>query len=573
MTDRRTVTVLAAGWLGPVVAAVAAALILRSWTGPWDTVRGSTDAWLLAHVHRVLLTGSWPAAVATSMIPNTTWNPLFPAICATVSAASGLPPTGVGHAVAAGAWGFALVALFALWRAVGERAVGERAVGERAGGARAGGGWALGALGAGGLLFPPVVTTASMARYDTLGMALVLGAGALAAAALRVPAGGRGAAVRWGLAGLCAGLAHLAREFLVGPALGGLGVALLVLATRPVSPPERRWRSVGVATAALAAGLLAGLVPLPLALGVSPAGGWQALLGFGVHNRFGAGRPMVEVLYLHRLALPLAAGALGLVLAAVRGPGRAPARILLGILLPYGAFLLSRQQSPQYYLLAHALLLSGLAGWVAWVPWPPVRTVVALAGLGGAILLVREPVPASLVSGAASRTFFHSEGWPAWPDEPLDLVERALSSAPARPLLFVSGTVENLDALATIRYERPVGFLFREWAAEIPQAASLYEGETVRIVWVEDPTREMVPPDGATLVDTWTTDHLVARVWDLPAPARAPSREEPCARGGHYRGACLQAAWLAGGQAEVRTRMLREVAASPGLRSRARMGW
>ena len=545
-------------------AMVAGVVVLSLWLGHFSQVRGSTGAWLALHVERVLLVGDFQAAAGTSMIPNTIYDPLYPAMVAGLCAIwpGGADPVWVGHAVSAASLVLGGCLLVGLWRHIG--------------------GWPTALLASLSLAFPPLVSTAGMVRYDLLAVALVLGVAGLGSTAV-----GRVGLWRWAWVGLLAGLAYDTREFMLAPA-GGALVALALLdgwqARRWLRPRKARRRRILVPLV-VAGGLLLGMAALPLALGLSPLGGLEALLGYGGRGQFGSGRPMSEVLYVDRFWLPLLLGLGGLGVAAWRGRQRAAAVALLGTLAPYALFLVSSQQSPQYYLLAHVLILSGWAGWLLLLPargpalgalrlprgWLRLGVAALLVSLLAPWMLRRAPL--LMVSGRANTTPFHSEAWPAWPDEPLELLQWALQQAPAQPLLVVSGTVENMDALAAIHSGRPVAFLFREWTDRLDEALRIYDGEDVLVLSVESPERQHPRWPGDQVLGQMTTPNLGAQLSRVPGERRDPRAEDPCIHGGVIRGACLQREWLAGGQEAVRRRILAEAARRQGLLGSRMLWW
>jgi len=522
--------------------------LIWGWMGRFDLVRGSTEAWIVAHVQRVLLAGDYAAASGAGMIPNTTWNPLYPALLAASSWALGCSPAVAGHVLAAASLGLAAAALAHLWR----RAAG-----------------AVPATLAGLAVFlPPVFLTATMVRYDLPALALALGCACCALRALE-----RGGWLSWILAGLLAGLAYNTREFVGAPAGGCLVLALGLHLW--LQRPRQRLRATARAVLATAGGLVLGVVPLPLALGLSPLGGLGALMGFSLHNEFGSQRSVAQVLQLSQLWVALMVGLLGLLAAAVfaRSPARRRAALLIwGLLLPCGVFFLSKQQSPQYYLLPQLLVAAGAAGLAA---LPPRRWQQGLlVGLGALLLLPWALV--GIASGLGDRPpgpGLHSEAWPCAPQEPAQVMDWALERAADAPLVAISGKVENLDALSAIHHGRPVAFLFREWADRLQETVEIYEGGEVLLLTVEGQGMEPVLPQEGELLDELRTPTLRALLFRLPGAVRQGSLEPPCARGGQIRGACLQVEWLAGGQEAVRERMLELARERQGLQGPGRMWW
>jgi len=520
--------------LAPVVM-LAAVLALQALVGGFGQLTGSTEAWLMAHVARVMMVGDYAAATGISMIPNTTWNCSYPALVAGLAGLSGAHPTAVGQTISAAAFGLAMLALARCWWSAGglESAVA--------------GGLAL--------LFPTAVLTATMARYDAMAICLVLCAGWATIHALE---GDRLWA--WALAGLAAGLTFNTREFMLAPALGGIGVGGLVLGWSCWRGESRRvWRPFA-ALGSVLLGLLLGLVPLPLALGLSPLSGLDAWRSYSLHNQFGHPTPVTELLYLDMIGPALALGAGGLVLALLR-PGRPGGRraawVLLGMLAPYGLFLLSRQQSPQYYLLGHVLVLSGAAGLVGALPRRWAR-IGAVALLLGACLpwIARKLQPGDQPRGP-DPTRLHSEAWPVEPHHPSAVIGWGLEYAASRPIVVMSGAVENIDALTRLEHDRPVAFLFREWTDRIDDAVTLYDGEDVLFLFVERREHWSVPEVAGMRIDRMESGPLIAELWVIPGRVDTRRREEPCTHGRtNIRGACLQKVWLEGGDDAVRERIL-----------------
>ncbi len=524
-------------WALLVPLAMVAAVMLVEWgMGGFGRLQGSTEAWILAHVQRVLMVGDYAAATGVSMIPNTTWNCLFPALVAGISALTGSVPVSVGQAVSAAALGLGMVALARCWASAG--------------------GAVPALVGALALLFPPVVITASMARYDMLAVALVLCVGWAVIAALE-----RESLFAWGAAGLLAGLAFNTREFMLAPALGALVAGLMVLGARAWrrGAGQRRPLRLLLVLLCLLAGLVIGWIPLPMALGLHPFSGLHATGSYALHNRFGDRVPLTTLLYLDRFYWAFGVGSLGLLVAALRrwtGRQRDAVLVLLGMLLPFVAFLFSRQQSPQYYLLAHVLVLSGVAGLVGLLPWRWAQALL-LAGLIApvapwALGLIRDGLdPYETTAGR-----LHTEAWPADVGEPGQVMGWGLDRAAGQPVVVVSGSVENIDALARLEHGRPVAFLFQQWLDRLPEAVGFCDGRDVLVLSVEAIHQPPNAIPGGLSIDRLETGHLRAELWVVPGRPPEPSREHPCARGGQIRGACLQQAWLEGGDEAVKARIL-----------------
>jgi hypothetical protein len=518
------------------VAMIAAVLLIQRGLGGFGQLQGSTEAWILAHVQRVLTVGDYAAATGVSMIPNTTWNSLFPALVAGISALLGASPVSVGQAVSAAALGLAVVALGRCWWS--------------AGGAFAG---LAGAL---ALLFPPVVITASMARYDMLALALVLCVGWAVIAALE-----RDSLLAWGAAGLLAGLCFNTREFMLAPAVGALAAGLVVasVAAWRRGAGQRRPRRLLLALLCLLAGLAVGWLPLPLALGLHPFSGLHATGAYALHNRFGDQVPLTTLLYLDRFGWAFGVGASGLAVAVLRpwrGGQRRAVLVLLGMLLPFVAFLFSRQQSPQYYLLAHVLVLSGGAGLVGLLPWRWARPIVLVALAAPVAPWTLGLIHDGLDPFESTAGRLHTEAWPADVGEPGQVMGWALDRAEGLPVVVISGSVENLDALARLEHGRPVAFLFQQWIDRLPEAVSFCGGQDVLVLSVEAVHQPPNAIPGGLSIERLETAHLKAEMWVVPGRPPEPSREHPCARGGQIRGACLQQAWLEGGDPALEARVL-----------------
>jgi hypothetical protein len=536
----------------PVTMGVAV-LALRAGLGGFGQLQGSTEAWLVAHVQRVLLAGDYAAATSVSMIPNTTWNSLYPALVVGLCRVLGAAPVVVGQALSAAALGLAMVALARCWSSAG--------------------GLVVGLAGALGLLFPPVVITAGMARYDLLALALVLTVAWAVITALE-----RRSLLAWGAAGLLAGLAFHGREFMLAPALGALLVGLLLaaLAAWRAESGLRRLRHVGLALVCLLAGLALGVLPLPLLLGLDPLSGFHALTDYSLHNRFGAQRSVPDLLYLDRFGWAFGVGALGFLAALIR-PGRAGGRravlVILGVLLPFGAFLFSRQQSPQYYLLAHALLLSGAAGLVGLLPWRWARPIVLVALAAPVAPWTASLIVDGLDPDRSTAGRLHTEAWPAEVGEPSRVMAWGLERAAGQPLIVVSGAVENIDALARIEHDRPVAFLFREWLDRIDEAVVLCDARDVLVLSVEGIHQQPNTVPGGMRMDRLETPNLVAELWVVPGQQAPPTREPRCARGAQIRGACLQQAWLQGGDEALVHRIVTQHDRFGGLQGWRSMWW
>jgi len=527
---------------------VVAVLAVRHGMGGFGQLQGSTEAWMLAHVSRVLMIGDYAAATGVSMIPNTTWNSVYPALVVGLTQLSDAHPTVVGQAISAGALGLGVLAMARCWWSVG--------------------GLAPALAGAAAMLFPPMVISGSMARYDSLAVALALCVGWAVVEALEGDS-----LLAWLAAGLLAGLSYNTREFMLAPAAGGLVVGLILagVAARRRDPGQRRPLRLLAMLAVVLGGLALGIVPLPMALGLSPLSGFQALGSYALHNRFGDPMSLWTVLYLDRFGWAFGVGALGLFVAALR-PWRQGERravlVMLGMLLPFAAFLFSRQQSPQYYLMAHALVLSGVAGLVGLPPWRWARPLVLVALLWPVAPWATDLIRDGLDPRASTAGRLHTEAWPAEVGEPGEVMDWAMDHAGGRALIVVSGMVENIDALARLEHDRPVAFIFKEWLDRLDEAVVLCGDQDVLVLSVEGQHQPPNDVPGGMRMHRLETPNLVAELWVVPGVQAVPTREHPCARGGQIRGACLQQAWLEGGDEAVRNRAI-----SLHRRYRGLQGW
>jgi len=281
------------------------------------------------------------------------------------------------------------------------------------------------------------------------------------------------------------------------------------------------------------------------------------------------------LLALSSLWLPCLLGAVGLLAALIRPRDGARQEVLLiaALLAPFALFLFSRQQSPQYYLLGQVLLFSSVAGLVGSLPRVWLRLPVALALLALAAPWAWAQLRSGLDPHEPGPLRLHSESWPVAAAEAEEVMDWALERAGQEPLLVVSGAVENIDALSFIRQRRPVGFLFREWTDRIPEAVAVYQGRPVYLLSVERVEWQQERVQGAELVDLTMTSGLAAWLYRLPGRAYPLGVEDPCARGGQVRGACLQRVWLEGGQAALKARMLEVGRGNSGLQGWGAMWW
>jgi len=508
---------------------------LAWWLGLFPVVHSSTGAWIMAQVTRALDVGDYAAAATIGRVPNATYNVLYPWLVTLAAKVAplhdGAGPVVVGHVLSAAFLGLAFVPLLALWRAVG--------------------GWPAGILGGLALAFPSMVATAALIRYESLAVALILLAAWTAWGATRSDSWWR-----WLLAGTLVGWVYNTREYLVGSALAAVGAAwILATLTPPVVGRSRRLQAAASLFLVLD-GLILGTVVVPAALGFWPQNGLVYLLSYAEGHGAGPSRFATAQLYdLPRFAVPFAGGFTGFVAAGIRfkDEKRRAVLVLAAVLVPFLLFPFSRQQSPQYYLLAKVVLVSGWAGWIALVPWPRVRWaaagLIAAAGLPLALKLVPP-----LASGDQLGTIgMHSEAWPARPGGPAAVVDWANDQAGKRPLVVVTSHIENLDALFVIRHHRPVASLYdRNWRNQIPQVALIYDGEDLLVLTVSSAQRLVDPPDSAELVGSHTEPNLLARLYRVEGRKQPPNWRHPGYPCLDFRGVCLQRDWLHGGPEAVR---------------------
>ncbi|MFH1465433.1 MAG: hypothetical protein ABIO70_13680, partial [Pseudomonadota bacterium] len=329
---------------------------------------------------------------------------------------------------------------------------------------------------------------------------------------------------------------------------------LLDLARRD---PGARAAPAAARAGALLVGALA-TATLPLAMGFLPWNGLVTLWGFGVgvvpQQRYG----LADLFYLPSLAPAWLLGASGLGIGAWRGRGlaRDVALVLLGALLPFGFFLASKQQSPQYYVLAEVLLLAGVTGWAALLPWRWPRRGLVLALLGGACFWSLPHSRQLLRGGLPSMTpRMHSEAWPARGAEVAAAVDWAMTWSATQPLVVVSQHIENLGALFVVRHGRPVISLYRDgWEDEIPDLRRFLNGRGLLVLTVAGPHHPAAAPPGCEPLDRLDTSGLQADLYRCPAgeaPAGSRDRDYPCI---DWLGACQQEDWLRGGRARLRER-------------------
>lgn len=509
---------------------------METWLGPFESVGSSTEAWLLSHVHRILLTGDHRVAALTSGIPNTTYNALYPCwVSSSYRVLAWLLPEmpslqRLAHLLAAMAGLFGALALSAVWRGRGHAAAASALL---------------------AALFPPFVATAAMARYDSTAIALVISEIWLLTAIMRRSEAGApdlSLLPAWAGAGVLAGLAHHAREFMLAPALAALVSTWIVVAF------TRRHRAVHALVPVLVSllGLLLGLLLLPALLGLSPLEGLRALLSSGAGTRSSQvhQQGLAGILYLKPLFWPLLVGFAGLMVAFGRASWaeRRAMVPLLGALSSYLVFMLSRQQSSQYYLLAHLLVLSGVAGLVTTLPrvWMRWLLVVGMASAWVPWSLGQAPALMARTRVLFPFHRFHSEAWSAPPAQVESIVDHVLDDWPELPIIVSSWQIENLDAVALIRHDRPLTTLFPDAVSMISELALYFPGSPLLFLQVEGPARGMVDIPGAMRVDEGTTEHLQWRLLMLAPKAIPSSTQEPAPDGGVFRGAIAQSTWLKG---------------------------
>ena len=485
---------------------------------PFDTVQGSTEAWLMAHVQRLHWLGDPAVAAHAGGLPNLVSNPLYPTLVWSLSGGTA-GALWVGHAVAAGALGITALALWGLWR----RALGT---------------WGAVAA-AGAVLLPSMVSTAAQARYDSLAFALCL------LATWAAQEGSRGHRRAWIGTGLALGAALLCREYI------GV-IALLAVLTLGVS--GRAWRGLVLA---LALAILV-TVSTSLVLELSPLAGAEAIWRY--RSAASADRPVFsELLGPLPQRVALAAGALGWGMATWRSPDRRGLLAPLALLAPFVLLVAYPQQSAQYYLLAQVLLLSGIGGFVLLLPAHTHR-LVPLSSLALAAWST-QVVPHLLFEGSASRTSLHSETWSDDRAHLATLVDEVVAAAGSGPLVLSSQRVENLDAYAELRHQRPIAFVFPNELDRARDFVPAFGGADVRLV-VVDHREQPVEMDVSGMVAQTTHGALRARTWVLPG---ATSSEDPCTWDYTPRGFCLQRDWLSGGLPQMQAGAATRRARRPGL--------
>ena len=526
-----------------VCVAVPAAVVGFAGAFGLDELRSSAGAWNLLQAQRTVLAGDYASAACTGSNPSTYLNPLFPMLTAWLHEL-GLPLLTAGHALAAGAVGLAAAALFWCWSDEHPE---------------------VGLAAAAGALFVPMVGIGALARGDSLAVALVLVTVGFALEGLR------GVAIwPWACAAASAGCVYLTREFLAGPALGGLGVALLLaLVTTP-------WRVRRGKVARLRLGALfavSSVAPVvafgvPWALGLHPLGGLHAVMEVSAPGEIhSAGqRGISEVLYLEQERLRWGLGLAGLALATVRGLARRrlDALVWWGVLAPYLAFVASVRQSAIYYLAGELVVLGGVAAFVAVLPWRPARVLAAIAWAGS--LAVDLPEARTLLGGSGELRY-ESEAWPAASADVEALSGRVLRQLDDEVLVVVSRHLENADAAFPLLHDRPVAFLFDPRPRDLAEVAEASPGRAMVVALigpVPAPTERL--PEVLTLRGREQVGALQAVLYDVDVERLPPSAIlAACwdAAPPKARGACQQAAWLADGDVGLARRLEAQVVRTP----------
>ncbi|MFH1465431.1 MAG: hypothetical protein ABIO70_13670 [Pseudomonadota bacterium] len=542
---RRGLREVCVGTAAAVLASGTSALVLVGLRAQPPTVGSSTGAWITGYVQGVLDLGSFPLVSALGRIPNTRSNLLFPLLTAELGRATGAAPVLVGHLLAAGSLGLAALLFGRLW------ARGRDPV--------------AGLLAAVAFLWPPAVATGFMIRPDTLAFSLVL---ACALLAVRLARGGPWQA--WLLAGLALGLTYHAREYMLAPAAGALLVGWGLDLHRRA--PGSRGRSALGRLLALLAGALS-TAALPLAMGFLPWNGLTTLLDYARQSQTPTYR-LRDLFYLPALLPVWLLGAGGLALAIWRGPGprRDAALVQAGLLLPFAAFLLSRQQSPQYYVFPEVVLLGGCVGWLDLLRgrWPRWGAAAAVMALGVAW---SGPRAWALLDGTPERYHprMHQEAWPARGSEVAAVVDWAMARTTARPLVVVSRYIENLGEIFIVRFRRPVISERGEgWGDELGGLRRLHRGQELCVLTVGGSQHPAGPAPGCAVEDTLETPSLLATLYRCDPGGLADGGQREGLSCVDWNGACQQRDWLEGGLEQL-TRRARDLGpaftagAGPGL--------
>jgi len=524
-STRRVLAGAAAGALS----AGAAVLALVGLGADFHTVGSSTGAWITGYVQGVLDVGDFAMVSNLGRIPNTQLNLVFPGLMAALAWLTRASPVLVGHLLAAGGLGLAALLLGRLW------ALGRDPI--------------AGVLAAAAFAWPPAVATGALIRPDSLAFS-----GVIACVLLGVRLARGGAWQVWLGAGVLLGLTHQTREYLVAPAAGALAAGWALALARSGRGARALPAMIRVLWLFAGVGLSS---TLPLALGFLPWNGLSTLLAYSRQSG-SQGYGIAALLYLPALGPVWLLGAGGLAAAAWRGAGprRDAALVQVGALLPWAAFLLSRQQSPQYYVLAEALLLAGWVGWLDLVPTRGPRwaaaTILMFLGLSWSL-----PRARALVDGQPEsyRPRLHQEAWPARGSEVAAVVDWAWAQVGQRPLVVVSRYIENLGEVFMVRHARPVITLRDEgWTDEVGDLRRFHQGREIAVLTVGGPHHPAAAAPGCVADDSLTTEALLATLYrcdgtDLPAESRR--RDYPCV---DWFGACQQLDWLAGGLERLRQR-------------------
>lgn len=496
-----------------------------------DGIHSSTGAWISAYAHQVLLVGDYAAVSNLSHEPSTTTNLIYPWLLTSLARLQGVladpDPELMGHLLAAGSLGLIARLLGAMWYA--------------------GRGWQAALLGSAAVMWPPLVATATWIRPDTLAIALGLATVLLAARIIAGPS-----TRPWLFVGLGLGLCYGTREYLVVPIASAIATAWVL----DLYGRSDRWRGGALRATAVVVGLIPAAL-IPCCLGFWPHNGIASMVSYG-GGRTSAIFTTADLLCLPWLAPVWLAGLAGLAVAAIRGHGtaRSVPLVLIGAILPFGGFLLSNQQSPQYYVFAQVILIAGLAGWLDFVPRGLPRSLLAPLVVALGLCWAGPRVhPITEGDAGARPPHFHSEAWPASRLELLTLVDWSLCWAPGSPLVVVSTHIENFDKLYTIRYHRPVAVLFEQhWSTELPDLVRFYEGQDVYVLLVDRADGTMPLPEEATVLGQLQLPRVVGTMMMYSGerpPPQSRTRTYPCV---DWKGACQQADWLSGGLERLRAR-------------------
>ena len=140
-------------------------------------------------------------------------------------------------------------------------------------------------------------------------------------------------------------------------------------------------------------------------------------------------------------------------------------------------------------------------------------------------------------------------------------VDEVVAAAGSGPLVLSSQRVENLDAYAELRHQRPIAFVFPNELDRARDFVPAFGGADVRLV-VVDHREQPVEMDVSGMVAQTTHGALRARTWVLPG---ATSSEDPCTWDYTPRGFCLQRDWLSGGLPQMQAGAATRRERRPGL--------